>query len=222
MKLSNTSIAQGRMSSSFSRFFGDAPPRPARAFILTIVVAAVPVLAYSLYFSATRVNLNWLWLAALTIPATWHPVVMVSFSRAKVWISLSDVFVFMAILFFGPEAAAIVATVEAITFNIRKRKLVCAPYRFLFNVAQIAIVAFVAGHMFYLIGPAKVESPPALFLVAVGSGLYYYFLTSGLVARAVALSGGRPFAQVWRKSLTRVHIPLASALLSAFVFVCLK
>lgn len=136
-------------------------------------------------------------------------------------VTVGDVFVFTAIFMFGPEVAASVAIVEAVTTNLRLR---IRFYKQAFNLAQIAVVAFVVGHIFYkLVGtapPLHLESvhQPA-FLLAVGlCGLLYFMLSTGLLAAAMAATSGNSFVEVWQENFVWTSIThLAGASLGAVI-----
>ncbi len=195
--------------------------RRARVFIGAIVALGLAVLIYSFFSSLRGADFTWIYLAVLSGVSGCFPVqISKSAELSSLWMSAGDVFVFSAILFFGPEVAALVAAADGVAFNLRKR--VACPKKILFNVAQIGAAAFLAGHVFYLlrgnvgsVADAAANTPALLIGQIVICSAYHFVLTTGLVARVVSYVDHRPFDRIWKRSLPQVSVSLMGAVLSA-------
>ena len=132
-------------------FFEDALPNHAKTYILSIISIGIPILLYSIYHTLIYPDRTWLYLVGLAIVTTSFPVLIHSMTNARIWVSLSDVFVFFAVFYFSAEVAVVVAAIEAVTFNLRMRKQVVKLNRHLFNLTQIVITAFLVSRAVYFL-----------------------------------------------------------------------
>jgi len=119
-------------------------------------------------------------------------------------ISVSEAFVFATVLLYGPEAATIVVTLDAVMMSVRLRSSRKYLFRMPFNVAAAAFSIWVSGQVY--VGLLGQESPsgglplnhflgPLLALA-----ICYFLLNSGLVAVAMSLEKrGNPLA-IWRSN----------------------
>ena len=140
---------------------------------------------------------------------------------------MGDVCIFTAILLFGPNIAVAIGLVEAgvITGRVKVRG-----YKRFFNLAQLAVVSFVVGHVFYRLHGTQppldrnlVEDPARLLVEAGVCGLVYFALNTGLVGKAVSLCTDKPFWEVWRVNFIWASIThFAGACLGAVIFICFK
>ena len=126
----------------------DPLPRQARRYLLAVILGALPLVVSCLVHSFQQIESGWLYLGGLTILATCFPV-RIGLFKNRMWITLSDIFVFSAMLHFGPHVAVVIALVEGLTFNLRMR--VTNFYRQLFNLAQVAVVAYLIGQLLELL-----------------------------------------------------------------------
>ncbi len=195
------------------RFFKDSLPAQAKAYILAVILAAVPVFFYCAYHALIQPDLNWFYLAGLTVLATCFPV-RIALYKDRMWVTLSDIFVFAALLHFGPQVAVMMAVIEALTFNLRMG--VKGAYRQAFNLAQITIVAYLMGQVVSLlldkVAPleiAQVGSVIVLLATSLICGLLYFLLTSGFIAGAIALSNWHDFVPLWKRSLAWAPVTLS-------------
>jgi putative nucleotidyltransferase with HDIG domain len=148
------------------------------------------------------IGTQWLLLALLTLISG---SACVELPHSNVTISISEAFVFAAVLLYGPAAGTLTVALDGlvISFWIAKRRPELQ--RALFNVAAPALSAWCSAQLFFAVsGIAPLsESPaslnqilPALVLFA----LVYFLLNSSLIAFRIALDrGANPFA-VWRSS----------------------
>ncbi len=200
----------------------DPLPRQAQGYLLAVILGALPLVISCLVHSFQRVESGWIYLGGLTILATCFPV-KIGLLKNRMWITLSDIFVFSAMLHFGPHVAVVIALVEGLTFNLRMK--VTNFYRQLFNLAQVAVVAYLIGQLFELL-LRKPEFFPqeqisrGIMMLAAGltGGLLYFLFTSGFVAGAVALSSNQRLVPLWKQTLVWTPLTLTAAALGSTIY----
>lgn len=125
--------------------------------------------------------------------------ITIEIPRAKGHISVSDTFVFLALLLFGGQAAVLLAATEALTSSSRFSK---KPIVALFNSGVMACsTGLTAVVVHYGFGPAMQSwggYSPNLIVALCAMALAQYVLNSGLVAISVALKLGEPLWFTWR------------------------
>jgi putative nucleotidyltransferase with HDIG domain/diguanylate cyclase (GGDEF)-like protein len=178
-------------------------PPAGRLYVACVVVAGTAAILHSLYVLHTRpVSDAWLILAALTLFSGTFTVRVPSIPAT---ISVSETFVFTAVLLFGTAPATIIVALDGliISFWRKKRSL----HRILFNGAEPAISIWVASSLFFFFSQMKPltvrpEQPAhiaglviPLFLLTI----VYFLLNSWLTAVAVSFETHTPAAQVWRR-----------------------
>lgn len=210
-----------------SLIFGqDQLPLVARIYLLSVISIGLLLFVYSLIQVLARNELHWLSLIFLTLIAS-HFTVTLPLSRRRaqsVSITMADVFVFTAILLFGPAVAVMTAAVEGLIMNFRAS--VTRRYKQFFNVAQLVVVSWVVAYIFYeLHGTPPPVVPgqiidPTRFLVHAGlCGLIYFALNTGIIAFAVSLSTRQAVFQTWKENFIWAWIThLAGASLAAVTF----
>lgn len=211
-------------------FFEKDMPIKAKIFLLSIMAVGGPILFFSLYHSVTSTDIRWLYLACLTVFGSFFPVRIPSF-RGKtqpVVVTTSDVFIFTAILLFGPQVAVTVAAIDSglttIISSTSKR-----PYKIIFNLTQLSLVTFVVGHIFYQL---QGVSPPldvttvditSLFLALGLCSILYFVLNSGAVATAIALTLRERIFIAWKSDFLWVSLTtFAGASAAALIFLFFK
>ena len=180
-----------------------ATPLPRAGQVYAGVVIGLGFLAIGqsvLTLFRTPLQPQWLLLAALTLISG---SASVKLPRANVAISISEAFVFTAVLLYGPAAGTLIVTLDGliIAFWIAKRRP--EGLRALFNFTAPAVSAWTSSQVFFLtsrIAPL-VERPatlneilPSLVLFA----LLYFALNSWLIALIVAFEKRRNPVSVWR------------------------
>jgi hypothetical protein len=190
-----------------------------RGYLLSIILLSVPIYSYCLLHSILVENWEWLYLALLTALVSCFPLRIFSL-QDRLWLTLSDVFVFVALFHFGAEVAVVIASIEAAAFNLRRRPK--EAYRWVFNLSQIILVAFLVGQLFNLMVSWLIYSEQmgigavVLFLTAPWAcGFLYYSLSSGLTGLAVALNNSHSFLQTWVKNLSWYYVSVLGAVLAA-------
>lgn len=162
--------------------------------VATIGVAIVAFSAYTL--PLTPIDRRFLILSlAMLIGSR----ITIEIPRAKGHISVSDTFVFLALLLFGGQAAVLLAATEAVASSRRFSK---KPSVAFFNAgvmacstgATAAVVHFGFGSILNL----SQTYSPNLIIALCAMALVQYVLNSGLVAISVALKLNQPVWFTWR------------------------
>lgn len=126
--------------------------------------------------------------------------IQVQIPLVKSHISVSDTFVFLAILLYGGEAGIMLAAADAF---FASRKVTKSPLTFSFNVAVFTLSTFATVYALRLFfGSLKDLGNTEFTTEFVGviclMGLLQYVMNSGLVAIAVALRAKKPIWQMWK------------------------
>ncbi len=192
---------------------GETVSTKARMYLLVVTLLGLSLLPYCLYSVLTQPNQNWIYLAALTVVTSCFAVkIQLAGTKGSLTICVSDFFIFASILLFGPAVAAVIGAVEASIASLRVR--IKQPYKYLFNIAQVSLGAFVAGQVFdrlaggaITLGGTRLEEIPGLVAVALLCGLLYFMINSSLVAGAVGLVMTQLFARLWRDHFLWISPP---------------
>ena len=204
-------------------FFNETIPKGARAYILSVILVGLSLLLYGIYYCLIHFDSRWAYLGGLTVLASCLPVT-IRFLKEKpqsITITVGDVFVFAGLLLFGPQVGVVLAAIEGIISSLRVK--VSHWYKFLFNLAHLAAVAFFVGHLFYLLEGGFSASQPMNFPRLLGEvtlcALLYFMLNSVLIAVAMKLVTGQPWQQLWRKNfICAIPANLVNGLAAAVVF----
>lgn len=182
-----------------------------RAYVLAVILFGAFVIARSVdELLEAPVSSQWLVLAALTLISGSATVRIPSVPAS---ISISEVFVFAAVLLYGPAAGTLTVALDAlvISFWIAKRRK--EPHRVLFNISAPAVSAWCSAELFFWsadlvplaqgvsLGADAVASTltrvlPWLFLFA---GVYF-LLNSWLIAIIISLEKRLGAFSIWRKN----------------------
>ena len=196
---------QDTMGQSTNHFFEDAIPKPARLYILAVIVVGLSLGTYALVQTLSHTSWNWLWLAGLCTLTSCLSI-KVKFAPARIGsltVSVSDFCIFAALLIFGPQVAVVIAMTEGLVSGLRAgvRRL----YKHLFNISQLALVASIIGWVLQhlqqrpsVLGSTQTELIAELALKILFCGLLYFIFNSTLVAMAAALVTVESLALVWK------------------------
>lgn len=164
---------------------------------VALIGAAVAALcAYRLPIAELNSQFVVLLLIALLIGSR----ITIKIPGARGQISISDTFVFLAILLFGVEAAVLLAALEAFCSSLRFSK---KPNVLLFNAGVMAVSTFVTASTLFLLFPATnlhEGYSPNLIIGLCVMALMQYALNSGLIAVGVALKSHQSVWHSWRKN----------------------
>jgi putative nucleotidyltransferase with HDIG domain len=174
----------------------------AQAYVWAVIFAGFCVVVSSVYeLTAHPVGYQWFLLAALTLISGSATVRLPSIPAS---ISISETFVFAAVLLYGPAAGTLTVALDGlvISYWIAKRRQ--EPYRALFNMSAPALSAWCSSQLFFLlagirplvIAPAPLNQIlPALLVFAIA----YFSFNSWLIAWAIGLEKHLPAYPVWRE-----------------------
>ncbi len=201
-------------------------PSAARYYVGVIILIGLPVLFFSAYQFLPSFSRGWLYLAIATVLASIFPARLpVPLKKAGSFsISVGDCFIFAGFLLYGPAAAVLIAALEAAVTYLK-----VPPFRwerFLFNVSQLSLVAFLVAHAFFLflgmMAPLDERSVSVpLLLVLLGCALLYGLLNTGIISVAMALVSGRHFSALIKTNFMRLsptNLLNASAGLLLFLY----
>jgi diguanylate cyclase (GGDEF)-like protein/putative nucleotidyltransferase with HDIG domain len=148
------------------------------------------------------VNYQWLILASLTV-ITGSFTVRIPGVNSKV--SVADTFIFTNIVLFGPAAGTITAALDGLAGSVRAKTTSRRLEFTLFNTANMALSAQLAGLAFYgvlgrgiLSGVGQVRLRDVLIPMAI-LGLVHYIANAGTVAAVVALETRANYYRIWRE-----------------------
>ena len=146
---------------------------------------------------------SWLIVAALAVLCGF---ITVEIPGSEIKFTLADIFVFTNTILFGPVAGGITAALDGLAGSMLcrsgKRRWEFA----LFNVAGMAISAYLAGALFFrILGRGPVYQGPAMksgeiFLPALLLAISYYLLNSMSVASIVGLQAQKNVMLVWQRN----------------------
>jgi len=161
------------------------------------VADAVRLVAYS--FPGPK----WLILAALTVLSG---AATVRLPNVRAEISISETFVFSAVLIFGPGAGVLTVLLDAAIINLKmasKRKALRLD-RALFNLAAPSLAVWLGGGVMALAGVPPVHGWTGrpiglqqLMAPLVGFAIVYFGINSGLVATAIGIAQRSSPYRIW-------------------------
>jgi len=187
-----------------------------------VSAAGAAVLIFSLRaFPLTQVNLPFLILSLATVLV--GPRLNIQIPHVRAHISVSDTFIFLALLLFGGEAAIVLATAEAICASIRISKKVrtCV-----FNAGATACSTFITVWSLRLLFGETVswhDPYSTNHLAAISAmAIIQYGTNSVLVATSAALRSEASIWTTWRKnflwtSITYFAGASAASLIAKFI-----
>lgn len=170
-----------------------------QTYVLGVSIVGLAVAGQSLVqLLVSEVAPQWLTLAALTL-FTGAFTVRIPGIQAR--LSVSDTFVLVSILLFGPAAGTIIALLDALIISLRVSRL--EPYRIVFNVSSVALSSNLAGQVFFgvaRIPPYSIQPTPLaqILLPLFLCSLTYFLLNSWLVTFALAFVKRLPPFNIWR------------------------
>ena len=176
-------------------------PRVGRLYMGAVIVVGLIVISDSVrHVYREPVGPQWFLLAALTL-ISGSATVVVSSSYAS--ITVSEAFVFTAVLLYGPPAGTVLVTVDALMISFWLAKRHPEPSRALFNISAPAISAWCSAHLFFKVAgipPIGVQAAglPQLLPGLMIFALVYFGINSWLIAFIIALERRMPPVTVWR------------------------
>ena len=171
-----------------------------KRYMQTVVAVGFLCLAAAFYYvlPINRINVEFLFFALITIGLGSR--ISIQIPRFKSHITVSDTFIFLAILLFGGETAILLAGAEAFVSAQRfcKKKITV-----FFNAAAMAFSTAVVVIVLNAFGHNSVEKLNQIrlsdFIVTLTTmALLQFAVNSGLSAIYGALKSGKPFWETWK------------------------
>lgn len=175
----------------------------ARAYIGAVIAAGLLAVGTSLHTLVVEpVSYHWSLLAGLTLLSGSFTVRIPTIPAR---LSVSDTFVFAAVLLFGPAAATMIVVLDSLVISLWLGTRSQSVSRILFNMAAPSIAIWIASHIFYLLAriqPLSHSTQPILPLLGplIILALVYFLLNTILVALAVGAEQRISAYDVWRKN----------------------
>ena len=174
-----------------------------RVYLWTVIGAGVAVVLGSIYrLHQQQIGNQWFILAALTLVSGSATVRLPSTFAS---ISISETFVFTAVLLYGPAAGTVIVALDGLVGSYWIAKRHDEIYRPLFNMAAPALSAWCSAHLFFTVaGIAPLTEQPspvaAILPPLVLFALAYFGLNSWLIAFVIALQKRVDPIKVWKSS----------------------
>ena len=177
--------------------------RSGRLYVWSVIAAGLAVVGGSIYqLFIEPVGSQWFILAALTLISGSATVRLPSTYAS---ISISETFVFTAVLLYGPAAGTVIVALDGLVGSFWISKRHGEVHRALFNMSAPAVSAWLSAQLFFTVAGiaplVKEPSPinailPALILFA----LTYFGLNSWLITFVITLEKRLDPIKVWKTS----------------------
>jgi len=196
--------------------------RSGKIYIWTVVVAGMCAIVHSLYqMSSEPIGYQWFILAALTL-VSGSATVRLPSSVASV--SISETFVFTAVLLYGPAAGTTIVALDALVISFWIAKRQPELIRALFNMAAAAISAWLSANLFFKVAgvPPLVQAPSSLNAILPALILYaltYFGLNSWLIAIVISLERRVDAVKVWTSTFAWLSLNYFGGASVAILFV---
>jgi len=174
-----------------------ALPRAARWYVSAVIFAGLAGLAVVFPHTWPHPWLFAVMIAASCVTSTWKVNLPISVSSGST-LSVSHATELMSLVLLGPGPAVVAAVASAwmqCTVSVRQRY---PWYRTVFSMAAEAVTMVAAGFVYVTlgggVGPVEFDMLPKPLVGAIAT---HFFVNTGLVAGAIALSRRQGFWQVW-------------------------
>jgi signal transduction histidine kinase len=171
---------------------------PTRIYLTAVIVGGSSALAALLPRSFSEPLLFGALVVLTCVTSAWKVNLPIPLTSGAT-LSASYAANLMALLLLGPSHAVVIGVAGAWTQCTYKAKCRYPLYRTIFSTAAEALTMAATGGVYLWLG-GQVR-PVASFDLAgplVGAIATYFFMNTGLVAGAIALSTGQPVIKVWR------------------------
>src|SRR3954465_4985093 len=156
-----------------------------RLYLAAVISAGLFVVLKSLYtLYRTPVGYEWFVLAGLTLLSGSFTVKVPTIPAR---LSVSETFVFAAVLMYGPAAATMVVALDSLIISLWIYRSSRRAVRVLFNLSAPAVAGWIAAEVFFYIagvGPLVQAPQPILALLVplLALSVLYFLLNSWLIA----------------------------------------
>ncbi len=178
----------------------------ARLYIATVVAVGTYVIGSSAIDLVVHpTGIEWMYLAGLTFLTGSFSIKLPSISAR---ISVSETFVFAAVLLFGPSASTIIVAFDTFILTSWSHGGDRPRVRAMFNVSAGSTAIWVAAHVFHLFSPIT-SGPPQLEELLIPVSLMastYFAINSSLIAIAVASERGLSPIDIWKNNFVWIGL----------------
>lgn len=175
----------------------------ARVYVACVISAGVTVVVYSLAASPIEtLDLGYVALVLLTLVSGSFTV---KIPGATSTISVSETFVIIAAIIYGPGPAALLVALEGLIVSLWLLKNTTEVYRVFFNMATGAVSIWLSASLFFLLTPTPLvlDTPASVVSIVVplfGFATVYFLLNSWLIALAIALDSRKSPFIIWKSA----------------------
>ena len=174
-----------------------------KTYVTAVIFVGLGVVSFCVYdLFRQPVPVQWFLLAALTLISG---SVTVHLPSSHASISISEVFVFLAMLLYGPSAGTLVAAVDGLVISFWLAKRHSELHRALFNMSAPSVAAWISAFLFFATsGLVPLAKKPATlnqiipFLVV--SAAIYFCINTWLITFAISLERRMNAVKLWFSS----------------------
>ena len=167
-----------------------------------VVLLGSAAIVHSLYILSREPQPGWwLVLPALTLISG---SITVKIPSTSATLSVSETFVFTAVLLFGPSAGTVTVALDGLIISLWLQRKNNEAYKAFFNMAAPSVAIWVASHLYFLTAGPYAHAPnllvPELIAPILLLTVAYFLLTSFSIAAAIGLETHCSAFDVWRKN----------------------
>lgn len=196
----------------------------ARSYVTAVAAFGGIVLLTSVReLSVADTDARWFVLVILTLLTS---SVTVKVPSVAATLSISEAFVFAAVILFGWPGGTVLASLDGLVISLWLHRRRPQPaYRLAFNATGPALATYLAYWVYAALGAPSIDAPDfhitQILLPICGFAAAYFLSNSFLIAAAIALEQNQSAVRVWSKNFTWLSINYFSgasmaALLVAF------
>jgi putative nucleotidyltransferase with HDIG domain len=178
----------------------------ARLYIATVVAVGTYVIGTSVVDLVLHpTGIEWMYLAGLTFLTGSFSIKLPSISAR---ISVSETFVFAAVLLFGPSASTVIVAFDTFILTSWSHGGDRPRVRAMFNVSAGSTAIWVGAHVFRFFLPVT-SAPPQLDELLIPVSLLaatYFAINSSLIAVAVASERGLSPIDIWKNNFVWIGL----------------
>jgi diguanylate cyclase (GGDEF)-like protein/putative nucleotidyltransferase with HDIG domain len=196
--------------------------RLGKLYLWSVILAGLFVISWSLrQLYLEPIGYQWFVLAALTLISGSATVKLPS-SYAS--ISVSETFVFTAVLLYGPAAGTVIVALDALVISFWISKRNDDPHRALFNMSAPAVSAWCSSHLFFRVAHVAplVQAPAPLNAILPALAVFaltYFGLNSWLITFVIALERRLDPVKVWSSTFVWLSLNYFGGASVAILFV---
>jgi putative nucleotidyltransferase with HDIG domain len=174
----------------------------ARLYVVAVTTIGGGVLLASIWeMMQSPIDVRWFVLVALTLLTG---SITVKVPSVAATLSVSEVFVFSAVILFGWAAGTVVAALDGLVISLWLQRRKQPAYRVVFNGAAPALSIFIASWVYHALGAPTATFPDfqitQILIPLCGFAATYFLANTSLIAGAIALEQGISAFVVWRQN----------------------